>query len=37
MKLDIKKDLMSQMLHFCLELDLGHRGLEGETEILENA
>ena len=37
MKLDINKDLMSQMLHFRLELDPGTLGLEGETKILENA
>ena len=43
MKLDIQKNLMSQMLHFQLELDPGtYRGLEGkqkssQPEILEDA
>ena len=34
MKLDIKKDLMSQMLHFRLELDPGTWGLTGENRNL---
>ena len=37
MKLDIKKDLMSQMFHFQLASDPGTWAWRGETEILENA
>ena len=36
MKLDIKKDLISQMLHFRLESDPGTWGLEGGNRNLGN-
>ena len=36
MKLDIKKNLMSQMIHFQFKLDPGHRGLEGGNINLGN-
>ena len=36
MKLDVKKDLMSQMLHFRFESDPGTYGVEGGNKNLGN-